>query len=109
MSKLTARLLAAGVLLSGTGVAAFRTLAGKEPAPPVRAEEPASNLALPRANLKISSEQFKPLFEMITSHKGAPWLDVHWETDLYAARVRAAKEGKPIFVQVLTGEFTGSS
>jgi hypothetical protein len=35
------------------------------------------------------------------------WLDVGWETDLWAARRRAAVEGKPVFLWEMDGHPLG--
>ena len=39
--------------------------------------------------------------------KTRPWASVAWEDSLYEARVRAAREGKPLFVNVNTGNALG--
>lgn len=39
--------------------------------------------------------------------KNQPWAGIRWEVSLTEARARAAKEGKPVFLVVNTGNVLG--
>jgi hypothetical protein len=47
----------------------------------------------------IPAEQFSKLHKMIKPQLGeSRWLEIPWQTDVHAARQKAAAEGKPLFV-----------
>ena len=53
-----------------------------------------------------ASEELARLREALSVTR-QPWAAIPWETSLAAARKRAADEGKPIFLQVNTGNPIG--
>ena len=56
----------------------------------------------------ISRSAFRHLTELCTLEKeSSRWLDLNWEIDLWKARQRAAKEGKPIFLWEMDGHPLG--
>ena len=57
---------------------------------------------------EITSKEFDHLFRVLLPPEAeAGWLSLDWETDLWAARQRAAKEGKPIFLWEMDGHPLG--
>jgi hypothetical protein len=59
----------------------------------------------------LTSSQFEPLHRLIKPGPGeARWAQVPWmpSTDLWAARQKAAEEGKPLFLWYMAGEPLGS-
>ncbi len=57
---------------------------------------------------EFSQAQFDSLFELCMPPKeDAAWLELGWEIDLWKARERAAKEGKPIFLWEMDGHPLG--
>ena len=57
---------------------------------------------------EISKEQYDNVFALCqppASENG--WLELGWEIDLWKARERAAKEGKPIFLWEMDGHPLG--
>lgn len=57
---------------------------------------------------EISKSQFEQLTELCTPEKkSSGWLGLDWEIDLWKARQRAAKEGKPIFLWEMDGHPLG--
>ena len=60
----------------------------------VRADEPA---ALPE-------EQFEKLHQMIKPQRGeARWMEIDWYPNIWEARQKAAREGKPLFIWAGSG------
>ena len=56
----------------------------------------------------ISKSQFEQLTELCTTEKkSSGWLTLNWEIDLWKARQRAAREGKPIFLWEMDGHPLG--
>ncbi len=56
----------------------------------------------------ISRSQFNQLTELCTPEKASSgWLNLNWEIDLWKARQRAAREGKPIFLWEMDGHPLG--
>jgi hypothetical protein len=59
-----------------------------------RADEPAT----------LPSEQFEKLHQMIKPQRGeARWLEIDWYPNIWEARQKAAREGKPLFVWAGSG------
>jgi len=54
----------------------------------------------------ISAEWFQRLHKAVAP-QGELWAEIPWETDLAAARRRAAKEGKPLFMWIMDGHPLG--
>ena len=47
----------------------------------------------------ITAEQFESLRSLVRPHEGeSRWREIEWLTSLQEARVKAAAEGKPIFL-----------
>jgi hypothetical protein len=86
--KIAAAMLAASLLLAGSGFLAFQALVAKEP-PQAKKDAP-------------SAEQFAKLQAMIKPQPGEfAWRDdIPWFTSIQEAREQAAKEGKPILIWV---------
>jgi len=60
------------------------------------------------SHAELSKTQFDTLFELCLPAKSeSAWLDLGWEIDLWAARQRAAEEGKPIFLWEMDGHPLG--
>lgn len=60
------------------------------------------------SDAEITRAQFDSLYQLcIPSTEGSAWLALGWETDLWAARARAAQEGKPIFLWEMDGHPLG--
>lgn len=60
----------------------------------VRADEPAV----------LSTEQFEKLHQMIKPQRGeARYLEIDWYPNIWEARQKAAREGKPLFVWAGSG------
>ena len=67
----------------------------------------ASPLCAETADL-LTAESYPALAETIRpSAEEIAWLDIPWETDLTAARRKAAAEGKPIFLWEMDGHPLG--
>ena len=65
-------------------------------------------LRLATSSAKITPLQFDQLRELCTPSKSASgWLELGWEIDLWKARERAAREGKPIFLWEMDGHPLG--
>lgn len=65
-------------------------------------------LPLASAHAEISQAQFEQVSKLCTPSKSASgWLELGWEIDLWKARERAAKEGKPIFLWEMDGHPLG--
>lgn len=57
---------------------------------------------------EVSRAQFDNLFGLcIPQRSDSGWLELGWETDLWKARERAAREGKPIFLWEMDGHPLG--
>ena len=60
----------------------------------VRAEEPAA----------LSAEQFEKLHQLIKPQRGeARWMEIDWDPNIWEARQKAAREGKPLFIWAGSG------
>ena len=60
----------------------------------VRAGEPAT----------LPTEQFEKLHQMIKPQRGeARWMEIDWHPNIWEARQKAAREGKPLFVWAGSG------
>lgn len=60
----------------------------------VRADEPAP----------LSTEQFEKFHQMIKPQRGeARWMEIDWYPNIWEARQKAAREGKPLFVWAGSG------
>ncbi|MBI2804384.1 MAG: hypothetical protein HYX68_05290 [Planctomycetes bacterium] len=52
----------------------------------------------------LSSEQFEKLHRMIKPHRGeARWMEIDWYPNIWEARQKAAREGKPLFIWAGSG------
>jgi hypothetical protein len=61
-----------------------------------------------RAAEPIAPDQFSKLHTLIKPSKGEEkWTEIPWLTDLWEARRRAAKEGKPILLWEMDGHPLG--
>lgn len=66
-----------------------------------------NGLPVPAAQAaRLSPAEFTRLHGAMTP-KGERWADIPWETDLGAARARAAREGKPLLMWVMDGHPLG--
>ncbi len=53
---------------------------------------------------EVGGEDYRALVEVIKpAEKELKWLEIGWGTDLWAAREKAAAEGKPIFLWEMDG------
>ena len=60
------------------------------------------------AQAELSNAEFENIFEHCLPPKSeSGWLELGWEIDLWKARERAAKEGKPIFLWEMDGHPLG--
>jgi hypothetical protein len=60
----------------------------------VRGDDPAS----------LSADQFAKLHQMIKPARGeARWMEIDWHPNIWEARQKAAREGKPLFVWAGSG------
>ena len=65
-------------------------------------------LPLASSSAEITPLQFDQLSKLCTPDKSASgWLKLGWEIDLWKARERAAREGKPIFLWEMDGHPLG--
>ena len=65
-------------------------------------------LPIATSTAEVSEVQFDALFELCIPAKSASgWLELGWEIDLWKARERAAREGKPIFLWEMDGHPLG--
>ena len=65
-------------------------------------------LPLASSSAEITPLQFDQLSKLCTPDKSASgWLELGWEIDLWKARERAAREGKPIFLWEMDGHPLG--
>ncbi len=63
---------------------------------------------LATGHAQLSKSQFDTLFELcLPAESESGWLEIGWEIDLWKARQRAAKEGKPIFLWEMDGHPLG--
>jgi len=61
---------------------------------PIRADEPKP----------LSDEQFDKLHKLIKPQVGeSRWMEIHWYPNIWEARQKAAKEGKPLFIWAGSG------
>jgi hypothetical protein len=82
MMTLTRRLLTLAVLAAAPGL------------PPVAAGEPKP----------LSTEQVEKLHRMLKPQPGeSRWMEIDWYPSVWAARQKAAREGKPIFLLAGSG------
>ena len=52
----------------------------------------------------LPAEQFKKLHQMIKPQPGeARWMEIDWHPNVWEARRKAAREGKPLFVWAGSG------
>ena len=66
-----------------------------------------NGVAVPAANAaRLSPADFTRLHGAMAP-KGERWEEIPWETDLGAARARAAREGKPLLMWVMDGHPLG--
>ena len=57
---------------------------------------------------EITSDQFLHLTKLCSpAERASGWLELDWEIDLWKARQRAAREGKPIFLWEMDGHPLG--
>jgi hypothetical protein len=67
-----------------------------------------SLLPMAASQAELPKGQFDSLFALCMPPKSeSAWLELGWEIDLWAARERAAKEGKPIFLWEMDGHPLG--
>lgn len=65
-------------------------------------------LSAPLARSELTSVQVDTLYELCLPEKTeSGWLELGWEIDLWKARERAAREGKPIFLWEMDGHPLG--
>ena len=65
-------------------------------------------LPIATSTAEVSEAQFDALFKLCIPAKSASgWLELGWEIDLWKARERAAREGKPIFLWEMDGHPLG--
>lgn len=63
-----------------------------------------TGLARADAPAPLSAEQFEKLHRMIKPQRGeARWLEIDWHPNIWEARQKAAREGKPLFVWAGSG------
>lgn len=56
----------------------------------------------------IAPEEFAPLHALIRPHAGeAKWSEIPWIADIYEARTKAAKEGKPLYIWSASADALG--
>jgi len=61
---------------------------------PIRADEPKP----------LSADQFEKLHQLIKPQAGeSRWMEIHWYPNIWEARQKAAKEGKPLFIWAGSG------
>jgi hypothetical protein len=52
----------------------------------------------------LSTEQFEKLHQMIKPQRGeARWMEIDWYPNIWEARQKAAREGKPLFIWAGSG------
>ncbi len=52
----------------------------------------------------LSAEQFEKLHQMIKPQRGeARWMEIDWHPNIWEARQKAAREGKPLFIWAGSG------
>ena len=52
----------------------------------------------------LATEQFEKLHQMIKPQRGeARWMEIDWHPNIWEARQKAAREGKPLFVWAGSG------
>jgi hypothetical protein len=57
---------------------------------------------------KLTPADFSKLLTLIKPHPDeSPWAEIPWMTDLYAARKKAAAEGKPLYVWSASADALG--
>lgn len=65
-------------------------------------------LSAPLVRSELTSAQVDTLYELCLPEKTeSGWLELGWEIDLWKARERAAREGKPIFLWEMDGHPLG--
>jgi hypothetical protein len=66
-------------------------------------------IAVPGLGVKsLTPVQFDSLHaEVAPQGPGERWREIPWETDINAARQRAAREGKPLFMWIMDGHPLG--
>jgi len=61
---------------------------------PIRADEPKP----------LPADQFEKLHKLIKPQAGeSRWMEIHWYPNIWEARQKAAKEGKPLFIWAGSG------
>jgi len=61
---------------------------------PIRADEPKP----------LPADQFDKLHQLIKPQAGeSRWMEIHWYPNIWEARQKAAKEGKPLFIWAGSG------
>lgn len=52
----------------------------------------------------LTTEQFEKLHRMIKPQRGeARWMEIDWHPNIWEARQKAAREGKPLFIWAGSG------
>ncbi len=88
--------LTAGLVLGATGLS-FRQARADKP-PKAKSEAPAKP-GKPAAVDPLSAEQFAKTLALIKPQPGeSKWTEIPWLLSVHDARVKAAAEGKPIFI-----------
>jgi hypothetical protein len=60
------------------------------------------------AEAQLSASRFQALHAAMTPRgEGERWTEIPWQSDLQAARVKAAREGKPLLMWVMDGHPLG--
>src|SRR5262245_27159126 len=106
--KVAAAALAICVAVAGSGLMAQQALTAKQP----DERAAAADKSAPPANAEatVSPAKFAQLHKlMLPGAEDSQWLQVPWmpSTNIYAARKKAAEEGKPLLLWYMAGEPLG--
>ncbi len=94
--KMTAAFVAATVAMSGS---CWFTLQARADKPPKAKSESPAKPGKPAAVDPLSAEQFAKTLALIKPQPGeSKWTEIPWLLSVHDARVKAAAEGKPIFI-----------
>ena len=94
--KMTAAVMAATVAMSGS---CWFTLQARADKPPKAKSEAPAKPGKPAAVDPLSAEQLAKTLALIKPQPGeSKWTEIPWLLSVHDARVKAAAEGKPIFI-----------
>jgi hypothetical protein len=106
-------------LIALAALAAPAVLAFQQPAPPAAPAAPPAGAAASECQLggvkvpgfavaQIPPAQFNTLHKAVApAGETERWMEIPWESDLWAAKQRAAREGKPLLMWIMDGHPLG--